>query len=1053
MNSKALQRAVLHASGASVAVAAALAFAAPALGQATVPAGQSEAQQKAAAGAVTPPAAQQEGEGNEVVVTGTRLRSPNQESAVPITSISGETFFQTGQISVGDQLNELPSIRSTFSTQNSTRFLGTAGLNLLDLRGLGTQRTLVLVNGRRHVGGDILNNAVSTDINTIPTDLIDRIDIISGGQSGVYGSDAIAGVVNFVLKDHYDGVQARAQSGTSSQGDAGSYYASILAGKNFAGGRGNIAANLEFAHQTDFYGSERSNLRNTNSFVVVDTDPSGSDGVPDRIFMHDVRSTTIANGGLVTFKSPTGACGHDNNLGANFNCTFLFQPDGSLVPQTGTRVGIGPNGSFLGGNGTNLREGHQLVLQPRQDRYTGNIVAHYEISSAFVPYMESTFAHVVTTGSTSGPAFFQGSTLDANLERPRLDNPFLSAQARALITSQMIASGTAPSSITDSTQFKLQENLLDLGVRNEASKRDTFRIVVGLKGDFGSGWHYDISGNYGQFKESTKIEGNLNVQRFLLAMDSTRNAAGQIVCRSQVDPTAGDAAQAATAFGDIDNRLPTDISACVPLNPFGSGNVSQAAKQYVLQDTVSHGKITQTDVTATLSGDSSKWFELPGGPIGIGIGGEYRRETNKFTADPLVQDGYTFYNALPSFRPPAFEVKEAFGELRVPLLKNIPLIRELTVLGSGRVSRYKGSAGTVYAYDGKVEWRPVNDLLIRGGYARSVRAPNLTELYSAQSQNFAPGFVDPCSARNIGTGSSHRAANCAAAGIPTSYDFVYTQSLETLSGGNPNLKAETSDSYTLGGVLTPHWVPGLTFSVDYYKITVNNVIAAVDAQTIADQCYDSPSLNNPYCALFKRAGAGGGPKGEVEHQILDGSLLASTLNFAKLKARGIDVDLAYHHRFGNVDLSSHGVWTHVLQRSDYLNPTDPNFEDRIRGELGDPKDNFNWTTDARIGKVTLTYELRYIGPMYLSGSAAENYESVNGDPPQNADYADVARYKAVLYHMVRVNYDVSNRFSIYLGADNITNRLPPFGLSGVNDGGGVYDNRGRFLYTGVVAKF
>ncbi len=1053
MNSKALQRAVLHASGASVAVAAALAFAAPALGQATVPAGQSEAQQKAAAGAVTPPAAQQEGEGNEVVVTGTRLRSPNQESAVPITSISGETFFQTGQISVGDQLNELPSIRSTFSTQNSTRFLGTAGLNLLDLRGLCTQRTLVLVNGRRHVGADILLNAVSTDINTIPTDLIERFDIISGGQSGVYGSDAIAGVVNFVLKDHYDGVQARAQSGTSSQGDAGSYYASILAGKNFAGGRGNIAANLEFAHQTDFYGSERSNLRNTNSFVVVDTDPSGSDGVPDRIFMHDVRSTTIANGGLVTFKSPTGACGHDNNLGANFNCTFLFQPDGSLVPQTGTRVGIGPNGSFLGGNGTNLREGHQLVLQPRQDRYTGNIVAHYEISSAFVPYIESTFAHVVTTGSTSGPAFFQGSTLDANLERPRLDNPFLSAQARALITSQMIASGTAPSSITDSTQFKLQENLLDLGVRNEASKRDTFRIVVGLKGDFGSGWHYDISGNYGQFKESTKIEGNLNVQRFLLAMDSTRNAAGQIVCRSQVDPTAGDAAQAATAFGDIDNRLPTDISACVPLNPFGSGNVSQAAKQYVLQDTVSHGKITQTDVTATLSGDSSKWFELPGGPIGIGIGGEYRRETNKFTADPLVQDGYTFYNALPSFRPPAFEVKEAFGELRVPLLKNIPLIRELTVLGSGRVSRYKGSAGTVYAYDGKVEWRPVNDLLIRGGYARSVRAPNLTELYSAQSQNFAPGFVDPCSARNIGTGSSHRAANCAAAGIPTSYDFVYTQSLETLSGGNPNLKAETSDSYTLGGVLTPHWVPGLTFSVDYYKITVNNVIAAVDAQTIADQCYDSPSLNNPYCALFKRAGAGGGPKGEVEHQILDGSLLASTLNFAKLKARGIYVDLAYHHRFGNVDLSSHGVWTHVLQRSDYLNPTDPNFEDRIRGELGDPKDNFNWTTDARIGKVTLTYELRYIGQMYLSGSAAENYESVNGDPPQNADYADVARYKAVLYHMVRVNYDVSNRFSIYLGADNITNRLPPFGLSGVNDGGGVYDNRGRFLYTGVVAKF
>jgi len=343
--------------------------------------------------------------------------------------------------------------------------------------------------------------------------------------------------------------------------------------------------------------------------------------------------------------------------------------------------------------------------------------------------------------------------------------------------------------------------------------------------------------------------------------------------------------------------------------------------------------------------------------------------------------------------------------------------------------------------------------MLRGGYARSVRAPNLVELYSAQGQNFAPGFVDPCSARNIATGSANRATNCSAAGIPASYDFVYTQSLEILSGGNPNLKAETSDSYTLGGVLTPHWVPGLSLSVDYYKITVNNVISSIDAQTIANQCYDSSSLNNPYCALFQRAGASGGPNGEVANQIIEGSMLASTLNFAKLKARGIDVDLAYHHRFGNVELSSHGVWTHTLQRSDYLDPTDPNFEDRIRGELGDPKDNFNWTTDARVGKVTATYELRYIGPMNITGAAAENYQSVNGLPPQNADYAEVRRYKAVLYHNVRVNYDVSDRFSIYLGADNITKRLPPYGLSGVSDGGGIYDNRGRFFYTGVVAKF
>ena len=243
MTSKSFDRAALSAGSASLALIAALAFAGPAIAQtAAAPAAQSEAQQKAAASAVAPPAAQQAGEGgNEVVITGTRISSPNATSPVPITSVSGEQFFKTGSVSVGDKLEELPSIRSTFSTSNSTQFLGTAGLTLLDLRGLGTQRTLVLVNGRRHVGGDILNFGVSTDINTIPTDLIERVDVVTSGESAVYGSDAISGVVNFILKNHYDGVQVRAQSGISTYGDAGAYYGSLLAGHNFAENRGNIA--------------------------------------------------------------------------------------------------------------------------------------------------------------------------------------------------------------------------------------------------------------------------------------------------------------------------------------------------------------------------------------------------------------------------------------------------------------------------------------------------------------------------------------------------------------------------------------------------------------------------------------------------------------------------------------------------------------------------------------------------------------------------------------------------------------------------------------------
>src|SRR5439155_8284304 len=195
---------------------------------------------------------------NAITVTGTRIRSPNLTSPLPVSSVGGQEFFQTGNVSVGDKLAQMPQITGTFTQANSTRFLGTGGLNLLDLRGLGTSRTLVLVNGRRHVGGDVLNTGVSVDVNTIPTDLIDRVDIVTGGNSAVYGSDAIAGVVNFVLKDHYNGIQLRAQGGESTYGDANSYFVSLLAGKNFAEGRGNVAVNLEYARRDQSWGADRS---------------------------------------------------------------------------------------------------------------------------------------------------------------------------------------------------------------------------------------------------------------------------------------------------------------------------------------------------------------------------------------------------------------------------------------------------------------------------------------------------------------------------------------------------------------------------------------------------------------------------------------------------------------------------------------------------------------------------------------------------------------------------------------------------------------------------
>ena len=1011
-------------------------------------AAQDASQSPAAADTTTQEAAPTD---DTIVVTGSRIRRPNLESPLPVTSIGGDEFFQTGTTSVGDVLNQLPALTSTFSQSNSTRFLGTAGLSLLDLRGLGTQRTLVLVNGRRHVAGDILSNAVSPDVNTIPADMIERVDVVTGGNSAVYGSDAIAGVVNFVLKDHYDGIQMRGQSGVSQHGDAGSYFLSALAGKNFADGRGNIALNLEYAHQGDFYASDRKDYRTTNGFVRVNVDATGnSDGKPDSVFMHDIRSGSYSNGG--TFAT----CGDPvlDPTCSGFVNTYLFRPDGTLVPQTGTKVGnplVNQFASYIGGNGDNFRDGKQLGLIPRQDRYSANLIAHFEISPAFVPFVEAKYVRTEVLGSASGPFFFNGSS--SPRERFYTDNPYLSAQARNFLTDYY---GVAP----DAHQaFTFNENATSLTVRQESLKRETYRIVGGVRGDLGNSWNYEVSANYGEFKETNKILGNVNMQRFLLAIDAVDQgkfqngvANGNIVCRASIDPTRRVAFEDAVNPAFAAAQLANDVANCKPVNLFGAGNVSDAAKQYLLQDSIAHGKITQFVANAFLSGDTGKFLNLPGGPVGIAVGAEYRRETTQYAEDDFTKAGLTFYNAIPNFVAPSFEVKELFGELRVPILKDVPFFKELTVSGAARFADYKGSTGNVWSYNGNIEWAPVKDLRFRANYSRAVRAPTLVDLYSPYGANFA--FIDdPCELASINQGSPTRAANCQAAGVPTGYVAPNLSNFGYLSGGNNALKAETSDSYTLGFVAQPHWIPGLSLTVDWFDITVNNSIATLDPQTILNTCYDAASLNNQYCALFSRyTGATPGPNGEKTGDLLTNSMRSQPLNFAKLKVRGIDVELAYQHSIGNLgNLSTRVIYTHNFRNDTYLDPADPGRRDQQLGELGYPIDEASWNADFTTGMVTFNYKLRYIGKM--SVGAWENHHTVQGRAPTNPDDYDIPYYPTTFLHNARVQFDVGKQYNLYLGVDNLFDTKPPLGTTGAGFGSAIYDNVGRFFYAGFVAKF
>lgn len=1042
-----------------------------------------------------------------IVVTGSRIRRPNLDSTVPVTSITGESVFQGGETNIAETLNDLPQLRSTFAQQNPGLGIGIAGLNLLDLRGLGTQRTLVLVNGRRHVPADILNNAVSPDVNTIPNDLIERVDIVTGGNSAIYGSDAIAGVVNFVLRRDYDGIQMRGQIGVAEEGFGGNQYISGMVGKNFADDRGNVTLHAEYSRSDRIFGSDVPWFRRNDGLLVTDLDttglPSNSDGFPDRSFFRDIRSASIHVNGLVPITQRAGVALCGTGIGATnggpaatgtpYNCTYIFTPEGRLVQQTGTRVGQGIIGGIVGGNGQTGREGKLLSVQPFLERYNFNLLSRYEFSEAAEVFIEAKWNRVNALGNNAGPSFNQGTRGTGDFrERVRLDNPFLHPTDRATLTNLILASGCntdlqvscgaagnlTPAQIAQiadgSYRFVNSRSLADVGLRDERFQRDTWRVVAGVRGSFWNDWNYEVSVNYGKFREDITTNGFIDRQRFSLAMDAGRNPiTGQIQCRSQFDPTAALPSQrgetgALAAANQA--RLAADIAACVPYNPFGAPDNSASVDYFARTFTASSG-LEQLIFSGFVGGNTGSFLNLPGGPISFALGAEYRREKAFYEQDKFVTDGFTNGVSIPSFRPDPFEVKELFGELRIPLLRDAPFAEELTASGAARVADYGAGAGTVWSYNAGLDWAPLRDIRFRANYGRAVRAPNVSETAFPLVPNFAPGFVDPCSPGGLAQGSTTRANNCLAdlgaallAGLPSR-----TYSLPVISGSNTALEAEKSDSWTVGAVIQPSFLPGLSLSVDWYDITVKNVIVQPTAQQIANACYDAPSLDNQFCRQFTRwrgpgMGPGAGASPENPGEILNNSLVQQPLNFASRKREGIDVNMNYRISLdAETTLNTNLIYTHNLKISNFQDPANPSFENRILGEVGDPKDEFRLDVDLSHGPFTLGYRMRYIGGAYIS--TYEDQFGLNGLPPANADFADILRVPSVSYHDLRFEWNLttgrgpSDDLKFYFGVDNVFDKLPPLGSTATGAGPGavgsaaIYDFRGRSYYAGVRARF
>lgn len=989
--------------GASLAaITLALATPSAAFAQATeqTPESQTEdAGQQATAEEVAGPLETPEDAEAEIVVTGSRIARPEFDTPNPITSFTAASIEQSGLTNVTDFLVQNPAlIGSSTSADNSgsNAGFGTTGINLLNLRNLGTNRTLVLVDGRRHVSG--LPGSAAVDINTIPTDLIERVDVVTGGASAVYGADAVSGVVNFVLKRNFDGISARGQAGISEQGDTGNRFGSVTVGKNFAGDRANVAVSYEFSEEDRVNSFDR---RRTGdplfSFSLV-RDPGDIPDVagrPDRVLTNNLRYAD---------SSTDGAIDIDFDGIPEFTGTGAVYDRGRLLPSS--------NGLTQGGSSTPLA-GYQGDLRGKTRRHNVNVLTSFEVSDALRVFAQGKY--VDTLGFSIAQPTFDFFTYITP------ENPFIPINIAAV----------APDGVL------LSRDNFDLGVRGETVKRETLRGVVGADGRISPNARYEVSYVYGQTKTNNRSDNFRLSDRYFAALDAVIDpATGRPTCRSNltpagnIDPNNFDAP--ATTF------RPGAGSGCAPINFFGENVISQAALDFVTVDLINLSKVSQNVVSGSISGDFGGQFELPGGPVRFAIGAEYREEKSRFVSDPFLQTGEVadIGQILPESG--SFDVKEVFAELNVPILADLPFAETLSFGAAVRLSDYS-TVGTTTTWKLDGIYAPIRDISFRGTYSKAVRAPNVSELFSPINGTFA--FIDdPCDPINLPEGTSTRVANCNAAltalGInPGTFnpvnDPTATVSLPGRAGGNRELGEEEATSWTAGAVLRPSFLRGFTASFDWYDIELKDAVNTASAQDIVDLCVDQPTLDNVFCDAITRDPQTG----------FISDFFVAPQNVAEFETSGADLNLNYRFApsatFGTFNLR---VVANYLDTLSFV-PTIGADVDIDRGEAFAPKysgtADLTWTR----GPVTLNY-----GVNYFSRTRRFTTEQTDANP----DIADPSLifFKRRLEHDFQGSVRAGEAFSFYAGVNNLSNEKPSPGSASY-----PVSFIGRYFYAGARIRF
>ncbi|MEQ5788587.1 TonB-dependent receptor [Erythrobacter sp. NFXS35] len=1088
-------------------------------------------------------------EDTAIVVTGSRIATDSTTTlASPVQVITAEDFRNSGEIDITQTLREIPALQgSDPANLDSAQGFALSGASTLNLRGLGANRTLVLQDGRRHVPG--IAGTATVDVGAIPQALIREVQVLTGGASGVYGADAVSGVVNYITRTgrDFDGLEYRLQTGISDKGDSEEVYGSVAGGGTFQGGRGSAVFAVEYSKNTAILAGDRDfaagpgsfNFGQSNAFL---NEQLGLDPASENAFIPNFRLPVSSAQGIIAVGGfPFDRLAFGPRVAQNFlpgtstvpNFTGTNIPILQIIdPATGQLRAYNPGlstGAFNASGGDGIFSGNApgLTLIPESTRVVAAAGLDYEVTSTIKVFADAKFAYVETS-DISGVPFADDLFLSG-------DNPFLPAQ----LQDQLAEVGTSFVGVA-------LDNLASDTGRGTDIERSTIRATGGLRWEApASNVSFEASYTWGRTQvDDTGRRQRLN-DRYFTAFDAValsqdnidgidpifnfqngsgtlkavRNGAdieitsgnaqvGDIVCRAEVTglPSASNAPflvggppiYPIAEFDDDDNILnevtingvrvngqtrPVTFQigdgTCAPLNLLGDFMSQGAALDFAFVDIKQDTVIEQQQFLAVLAGDTEHLFELPGGPIGFAAGFEYRRDQSRFTRDRLESiEGRVIENvAAPLFNSPlngeGISVYEVFGEIRVPILSDIPFVDNLEVTAAGRYSDYNTIGSTeTYSFGG--QYSPVDWLTFRGTYSRAIRAPNIGELFAPQSIATIGVNQDPCDNNNITLGTSNRVTNCAQFVVDgfDSQDFLTAFSTGT-TGGNPLLREETSDSFTIGGIFQPRGVFGgaldnFVFIVDYYDIEIEDAVGSLTGAAIAAACVDLPSTDNQFCDAIERdPNRGGAIVG----------FTSGNINLQVLRARGIDFETRYSFDapFGNGDWGSftlRAAGTHFLERftegdpviqqtiADEPDPvqqqlliTDQAINSDLLGVIGVPDWIVNFSVNWEFDKFNIGWRTRWEdSTLQVSNNAATDVEIVDGEVVvlPNVGVLDPRQLFTGdgFEHDISLSYEATESFQIYGGVNNLTDTEPFLGSLSRPAG-----PRGRFFFLGVSGSF